>query len=178
MNRLESFLASDFFERWPYRDCWFSKSPFPKNLVDCFLPDNQPGPSVADVAIVPEPPGLEYFHLSPKLKLGALKSGQSMIVGMRDGELVTASLMVHRETEAWTKQTALERVDDYYEPFVRAVSGAYLGVYRLIDLYEQALAGVPGMWIEDEGWIAVVQRWDHHRDCNIHVVEAFDEFQK
>jgi hypothetical protein len=173
MTNLERFLNSEFFKKWPYRDCWFSDSPFPKNFVDCFIPDQQPGPSDVDQKIIKDPPGLYYKHLSPKIARGVFDSAQSLVVGMKDGELYSASLLVHPETERMTGKTPPDRVKEYYLPFVQSLSGVEFSLDTILELYQFALIGDFGWSTSCYRWVAMVQKWDGHRDCNIHVVEAF-----
>jgi hypothetical protein len=170
-----------------YRDCSSdSCGNWPENFLDCLIPDDNGGPTLEDALIVSDPPNLYYKHLTP---LNLSFSGESLVVGLEGGMCGTTTrsltLMVHPDSELpkIASVGAFARVEEYYLPFVLGATGytsSTISTSDLLPLYDAAVYHCAdgsdgtgyGTTLEVGEYVIVVQHWDMHRDCNIHVVNA------
>jgi len=184
-NDHSHLISSDWFTAASYGDCPSESCEiWPQSIWDCFVPDDHFGP-VDDKFIVNDPPGLYYKHLSPNLSFSA----ESLLVGIYDGMCGTAagslSVMVHpdienRKLESMSKE---ERVEEFYLPFVLGATGLTtetIDAAALMPLYDAALLNCGTFGPTGEGayrvfgdYYVIVQNWEAHLDCNIHVVNPF-----
>jgi len=181
-NNHSHLINSGWFIDSSYGDCPSDSCDiWPLSILDCIGPDDHFGP-VVDEYIVNDPPGLYYKHLSPNLSF----SGESLLVGIYDSmcgtESGSLSVMVHPDIEniKLESMSVEERVEEFYLPFVLGATGfttETLGTADLVPLYEAALnnCGTTGPNGKSAyrifgNYYVIVQNWEAHLDCNIHVV--------
>jgi len=177
MSRLISdFIKTEWYQRWKYKDCIFtSKGVWPSGILDCFVPDSSSKPSERDQACFPDPEGLTYKHLSPGKQI--LKSLESMMVGIKGDRIYSLSLMVHPASEKsiLDGMTIEERIEEFYKPPFDFMSGENVSTMGLEYLYDKARDEFRFQNIGNalllKNCVIVIQQWDHHRDCNLHITE-------
>jgi hypothetical protein len=184
-NPIDNLKNSDWFNTYGYSDCSSqSCGNWPTNFLDCFIPDDNIGPGDIDNQVISDPPGLYYKHLTP---WDITNSGESLVVGLEDGMCGTTirslTLMTHPETELpkISSMGVAARVEQFYLPYIRgAIDDPTIPLEAIIPLYEASVyhCGTgsdgtgQGLYQVFGDYSVVVQDWEMHQDCNIHIVQG------